>query len=149
MSNVSKDRLPAACSLWARHQPGDFLDCYSIESNLPPREAAMRGLSLPGWARGLLRLRNALVAPLGLKTEADPGIESVGLFPIRKDDGREFVIGLDDRHLDFRIVVLRDGGRLYMSTWVHPHNIWGRAYLRLVMPFHVLISKGAVVRMAG
>lgn len=149
MPNVSKDSLPLSCSLWAHHQTGDFLDCYSIESALPPKEAAMRGLSLPGWARALLHLRNAIVAPFGLKTEADPGIEAVGLFPIRKDDGREFVIGLDDRHLDFRIAVLRDDKKLYMSTWVHPHNLWGRAYLRLVMPFHVLISRGAVARMAS
>jgi hypothetical protein len=35
-----------------------------------------------------------------------------------------------------------------MSTWVHPHNLWGRAYLRLVMPLHILISRGAVARMA-
>ncbi len=36
-----------------------------------------------------------------------------------------------------------------MSTWVHPHNIWGRAYLAVVMPFHILISRAAVRRMAA
>lgn len=149
MSRVAADRLPAASSLWPLHRPGDFLDCYSVESRLAPREAAVKGLSLPGWAMALLRLRNALVRPFGLKTEAGPGIPSLGMFPIRKDEETEFVLGLDDRHLDFRISVLRQGERLYLSTWVHPHNVWGRAYLRLVMPVHVLISRGAAARMVA
>jgi hypothetical protein len=149
MATVRDDTLPATSSLWQIHRPGDFLDCYSVESPLAPREAALKGLSLPSWAMALLRLRNALVRPLGLKTAAEPDLPSVGMFPIRKDDGQEFVLGLDDRHLDFRIAVLRDGERLYLSTWVHPHNLWGRAYLRLVMPFHVLISRGAAARMVA
>jgi hypothetical protein len=149
MAKPRADTLPAASSLWSHHRPGDFMDCYSVSSPLSPREAAERGLTLPGWARGLLALRNALVRPFGLKTEADAGTRALGLFPIRKDDGAEFVLGLDDRHLDFRIAVLRQEGRIFLSTWVHPHNGWGRAYLALVMPFHVLISRGAVARMAA
>jgi len=149
MATIRNDTLPATSSLWQLHRPGDFLDCYSVESPFSPRDAALKGLSLPGWAMALLRLRNALVRPLGLKTEAEPDRPSVGMFPIRKDDGQEFVLGLDDRHLDFRIAVLRQGERLYLSTWVHPHNVWGRAYLRLVMPFHVLISRGAAGRMVA
>lgn len=149
MSRVASATLPGTSSLWQLHRSGDFLDCYSVESPLAPREAALKGLSLPGWAMALLRLRNALVRPLGLRTEAEAGRPSVGMFPIQKDDAQEFVLGLNDRHLDFRIAVLRQGERLYLSTWVHPHNLWGRAYLRLVMPFHVLISRGAVARMVA
>ncbi len=70
MATARKDILPAASTLWAFHQPGDFLDCYSVESTLTP--AAARGLAKPGWAKGLLRLRNALVRPFGLKTGEGP-----------------------------------------------------------------------------
>ena len=143
MAEIRKDSLPAASHLWALHRPGDFLDCYSVESGLTPQEAAAKGLALPGWARSLLRLRNALVRPFGLKTGEDAAI-----FPTCVDSQDELVIGTDDRHLNFRIALVRQDGRLYMSTWVHPHNRWGRAYLRLVMPFHILISRGAVARMA-
>lgn len=149
MSQVRPDQLPQASSLWAHHRPGDFLDCYSVESPLTPRQGAERGLSMPGWARRLLALRNALVRPLGLRTGPPAGADALGMFPIQKDEPSEVVLGFDDRHLDFRITVLRQGARLYLSTWVHPHNRWGRAYLRLVMPFHILISRGAVRRMAG
>lgn len=138
------DTLPRASSLWTLHRPGDFLDCYSVPSTLTPREAATRGLALPGWADMLLRLRNALVRPFGLKT----GEPDRPIFPTCHETEDELVLGTDDRHLDFRIGLIRQDGRIYMSTWVHPHNAWGRAYLRGVMPFHILISRGAVARMA-
>jgi hypothetical protein len=141
---VRTDTLPSASTLWSLHQPGDLLDCYSVPSTLSAREAADRGLALPGWARALLGLRNALVRPFGLKT-GEPGRP---IFPICLDSEDELILGTDDRHLDFRIGLIRAEGRIYMSTWVHPHNLWGRAYLALVMPFHILISRGAVKRMA-
>ena len=142
---IRTDTLPAASSLWALHQPGDFLDCYSVSSPLSPREAADKGLALPGWAAALLRFRNALVRPFGLKT----GTADAPIFPTCLETEDELVLGTDDRHLNFRIGLIRQDGRIYMSTWVHPNNLWGRAYLRLVMPFHILISRGAVARMAG
>ena len=142
---IRTDTLPRASSLWSLHRPGDFLDCYSVASTLSPAEAARRGLALPGWAAALLRLRNTLVRPFGLKT----GEPDQPIFPTTYESADEIILGTDDRHLDFRIGVIRQDGRLYMSTWVHPHNLWGRAYLRLVMPFHILISRGAVARMAN
>ena len=145
---IRTDTLPRASSLWSLHRPGDFLDCYSVPSTLSPREAATRGLSLPRWAKALLALRNSLVRPFGLKTEAEPGVQSDALFPVLSEDDRELILGTDDKHLDFRIGLIRQEGRIYMSTWVHPHNLWGRGYLALVMPFHILISRGAVARMA-
>ena len=145
MASIRTDSLPRASALWSLHQPGDFLDCYSVASALSPREAADRGLSLPGWADALLRLRNILVRPFGLKT----GKPDRPIFPTCLETEDELVLGTDDRHLNFRIGLIRQNGRIFLSTWVHPHNIWGRAYLRLVMPFHILIVRGAVARMAG
>ncbi|MFM7335418.1 MAG: DUF2867 domain-containing protein [Tabrizicola sp.] len=141
---VRPETLPRASSLWSLHQPGDFLDCYSVPSTLTPRQAAERGLALPGWADALLRLRNTLVRPFGLKT----GEPDKPIFPTCLETDDELVLGTDDKHLNFRIGVIRNGGRIYMSTWVHPHNLWGRGYLAAVMPFHILISRGAVARMA-
>ena len=143
--SVRPDTLPSASSLWSLHRPGDFLDCYSVTSTLSPREAATRGLALPGWASALLTLRNTLVRPFGLKT----GEPDRPIFPTCLESDVELILGTDDRHLNFRIGLIREDGRLYMSTWVHPHNLWGRTYLRLVMPFHILISRGAVARMAN
>lgn len=44
---VRTDTLSRASSLWTLHQPGDFLDCYSVPSTLSPREAASRGSRFP------------------------------------------------------------------------------------------------------
>lgn len=148
MALVTRGRLPQGSDLWPLYRAGDFMDCYAVASTLQPREAALRGLTLPRWSSALLALRNALVRPFGLKTKADPGLPSVGLFPIRKDDAREFIVGLDDRHLDFRITVFREADRLYLSTWVRPHNLRGRGYLAAVMPAHRIISRSAAARMA-
>ena len=143
-SMVRPDTLPRTSTLWSLHRPGDFLDCYSVPSTLTPHEAATKGLALPAWAAALLALRNTLVRPFGLKT----GTPGKPIFPTAHETDDELILGTDDKHLNFRIGLIRSEGRLYMSTWVHPHNAWGRAYLRLVMPFHILISRGAVARMA-
>lgn len=141
---VRPDTLPRASALWTLHRPGDFLDCYSVASALSPRQAADRGLALPGWAAALLRLRNTLVRPFGLKT----GEPDRPIFATCHESETELILGTDDKHLDFRIGLVREAGRIYMATWVHPHNLWGRTYLAMVMPFHILISRGAVARMA-
>ncbi|WP_425098840.1 DUF2867 domain-containing protein [Tropicibacter sp. S64] len=124
--------------------PGDFVDGYAVRSDLPLHEALRRSLTLPLWANLLLRLRNRLVAPLGLKTG---GHDS--LFPITYDSVDEINLGIDDRHLDFRIGFAREGEMIHMATWVRPHSRLGRAYLTLVMPFHILISRNALRRLQG
>ena len=144
MSRVRTDTLPPVSALRSLHQPGDFLDCYSTPSTLSPRGAATRDLALPARATALLRLRNTFVRPFGLKT----GEASRPIFPTCHETATEIILGTDDRHLKFRIGLIRDRGRISMSAWVHPHNAWVRAYLALVMPFHILISRGAVARMA-
>lgn len=146
-SRIAKTPLPNDALIWAQVAPGDFIDGYAIESSLSPRRAMEIGLTMPGWAAGLLRLRNRLVAPLGLKTEvADTG--GGALFPITHDSADELILGTDDSHLNFRITFLRRDGRLHMGTWVHRNNWLGRVYLAVVMPFHVLIVRDSLRRIA-
>ena len=52
----------------------------------------------------------------------------------------EVVLGFDDKHLDFRIVVAVAGGFATVTTIVRCHNAWGRAYLTAIMPFHRVIA---------
>lgn len=144
---VHKTPLPKAARLWADVGPGDFIDGYAVASPLGPRAAAAIGLSLPGWAKTLLGLRNALVRPLGLKADSsDTGQGAI--FPVQFEDTQELILGTDDRHLNFRICLRQEDGLVHMGTWVHCHNPMGRAYLALVMPFHVLIVRNAMRRIA-
>lgn len=114
---------------------------------LPARTAADIGLSLPPWAGHLLTLRNHLVRPLGLKTEVSATGDGA-IFPVTYEDSEEVILGTDDRHLNFRICVRQEAGRVYMATWVHRNNALGHAYLATVMPFHILIVRDSMRRIA-
>lgn len=138
--------LPADSALHGYTAPGDFLDCYRVDSPLKARPAAEIIVAFPGWAQGLLGLRNLLVAPFGLAGEAPEGMARIGIFPVVSETEDELIAGFDDRHLNFRVAVLARDGRIHLATWVHPHNTGGRMYLRAVMPFHVLIVRNALAR---
>jgi len=59
------------------------------------------------------------------------------------------ILGFDDSHLNFRISVLVDGTHAYAATWVHRNNALGRAYLAVIMPFHIVIMRTAIGQVAS
>jgi len=147
-------QLPLTSLLRKRIGPGDFVDAYAVplaDPNLTPVQLAERLTVMPGWVNGLLWLRNGLVSPLGLKTgddlppaRPDPGVgDYVSFFRLEELSPNEAILGEDDRHLDFRVSVMKTAGPeplAAISTWVHPHNLGGRLYLAGVLPFHKLIT---------
>lgn len=120
--------------------------------------------SAPAWVDALMAARNQVVGRLGLKTGPMPATlkgplqvgQYLGMFQVHHLGPDLALMGEDDRHLDFRIFVRVDrakvpaGGaaELVVSTWVRPNNWAGRAYLAVVWPFHWLISKVMVSRLA-
>ena len=66
--------------------------------------------------------------------------------PSVTETDEELVAGFDDRHLEFRVSVLSDDGEVSLVTWVHPHNMGGRLYLKAIMPSHILIARNAPAR---
>lgn len=150
MPRVQKTPLPKTSHLWSHVQAGDFIDGYAVVADMSPKLAAEVGLTMPSWANFLLALRNKIVAPLGLKTESDPtkgDVEDL-IFPTTHESTDEIILGTDDRHLNFRIAVRREAGMIHMATWVHRNNLMGRVYLGVVMPFHILIVRDAMRRIA-
>lgn len=145
---VTSTPLPPYSALHARFQPGDFVDCYSVASSLPPRAAAEIVVAFPGWAMALVKLRGLLVAPFGLSNSGPEAEDKLGLFPVEEDTAQELIAGFDDKHLDFRVSVTSHEGRVSLATWVHPHNIWGRLYLATILPAHILIVRNALSRVA-
>lgn len=140
--------LPAHSALHARKGQGDFLDCYSVAADVPTRRAAEVITDFPGWARVLLLIRRILTTPFGLSQDGPDAPDKVGPFPVEIDTETEMVAGFDDKHLEFRVSVLRHEGRISLATWVHPHNIFGRAYLAAIMPFHIMVARNALARVA-
>ena len=135
----------------------DFADAWRVavdDTGLDARTAAERLFTRnPRWIDALLRLRNTLVSPFGLKTsgagEPAPG-GIIGLFPVVSETPERLVAGFNDRHLDFRVVVdvgaLEHGRQVTLTTLVRTHNLPGRLYLCMVMPFHRLIARTLLQR---
>ena len=136
-----------------------FADAFRVtvaDASLDARAAAERMFSRnPRWVQSLLDLRNAVVAPFGLKTSGanDASTRSmIGLFPVLSETPQRLVAGFNDHHLDFRVVVdvapADHGQQVTATTLVLTHNWLGRAYLGVIMPFHRMISK-ALLKQVG
>ena len=136
-----------------------FIDAHRVEignQQLDAREACVRMvLHGPRWIDVLLRLRNILVTPFGLKTSGEgapaPG-GLIGLFPVLSETPEQLVAGFNDYHLDFRLVVDVSGQaadrQVTSTTLVRTHNLLGRTYLTLIMPFHKLVVRSMMGRIA-
>jgi hypothetical protein len=140
----------------------DLMDAFAIDL---PAEAsndievlARAALERPaGWIRALTQLRDLMVATVGVKSTREIGFDAasrgpvIGYFPVVSKSSYELVVGVDDRHLDFRASLqLRtkaSGGReLVAGTVVHCHNTLGRIYLATIAPFHRTIVKANLER---
>lgn len=146
---VRKTQLPSDSVLMDRMAPTDFLDCYVVSSSLPPRRAAEIIVRFPGWAGALVVLRRLVTAPFGLSNDGPPADDKLGPFPVEQETGDELIAGFNDKHLNFRVSVISRAGKVYLATWVHPHNIGGRLYLAAILPFHILIARDALQRVAA
>jgi Protein of unknown function (DUF2867) len=122
-------------------------------------EAAKRAVyGAPSWINRLLELRNVLVKPFGLKPGEDMAPEkatpnNIGLFPVIKEEAGQVLLGMNDKHLDFRLLVdIKNGenGRqiITASTVVKTHNALGRFYLAVVKPFHKVIVPAMMARVS-
>jgi hypothetical protein len=137
-----------------------FGDAYSLEidnAGLDARDAAEKMLARgPRWIDALISLRNHLVKPFGLKTPAAHGatpIDSIGIFPVVSETPSRLVAGFDDHHLDFRVVIdVASSGRgqqVTLTTLVLTHNLLGRVYLTIILPFHRLIARAMLRQVAS
>ena len=137
-----------------------FADAFRIEVDSPTldaRHAAQRmfGRS-PRWIEVLLNLRNMIVAPFGLKTSGHnekPPRETIGLFPILSETPDRLIAGFNDKHLDFRVVVDVTPAGLHRqvtaTTLVLTHNVLGRIYLTVILPFHRLVVRALLRQVAA
>jgi len=134
-----------------------FIDAFRVEvgaTGVNAREACTRMvLNGPRWVDALVRLRNVLVVPFGLKTSGEgayaPG-GLIGLFPVLSETPERLIAGFNDSHLDFRIVVDVAGDaasrQVTLTTLVKTNNFLGRSYLMLITPFHKLVARGMMGR---
>jgi hypothetical protein len=130
-----------------RHQldeelPGwDYADAFEVPAG-PDRpatagEAARAIFQLSPAGRRVMRFRDLLVATVGLRSSSSAGS---GVLPVMRTAQHLCVLGMDDRHLDFRVLVELDHDHQVVrcTTVVRRHHLGGRLYFALVRPFHRL-----------
>ena len=106
----------------------------------------------PSWLKAILLLRHRVGAWFGLKAASTAQVwnptraqayqvgQDIGPWPIFYLGEGELIAGRDNKHLDFRLSVLKGGSGqgafAVVSTVCRTHNWFGRVYLRLITPFH-------------
>lgn len=146
--SVRQVDLVKESQLWSRVEPGDFLDCFAVKAETAPRRAAEIITEFPRWAGALLVVRRIVTAPFGLSQVGPDASDKLGPFPVEYESDTEIIAGFNDKHLDFRVSIMARDGHVSLATWVHTHNWGGRVYLSAIYPFHVLIARNAVRRVA-
>ena len=168
MPNTNKAHaipVPSSGILAPLYKNADLVDAYAVQ--LPAGASddlevlARAGFERQAWwIRTLTRVRDAMMAPVGIKSSRAVGIAAatrgpvIGFFPLLSKSAEELVLGEDDRHLNFRLSIqLRPGaagGReLVVVSVVHCHNLLGRTYLAVITPFHRLIAPACLEQAAS
>jgi len=148
--------LPRGSRLYSRQTEAYCRESYEVplrRSDLKMHAIYLAILGhLPWWARALIVVRNFIVSFLGLHTQpaADvwkpevkdyyiPG-DRIVRFNLYTLDDNEIVAGGDDKHLDFRVSVMRvtenETHKVVVSTLIFTHNLFGKIYLLFVLPIH-------------
>jgi Protein of unknown function (DUF2867) len=106
----------------------------------------------PLWMKLTLVARNAAARLAGLEAPTVAEImapevrvkysvgEKIGPWPIFFLGDHEIVAGRNNKHMDFRVSVLKavdgDGPSVIVSTVCAVHNFFGKIYLFFIVPFH-------------
>jgi len=147
-------------------QAADFRDSY--RAPLLRRELAIVEIFFalfghaPAYMKLLLIARKAVASLAGLEAPTvaeimNPDVkctytvgDKIGPWPIFAITDREIVAGRDNKHMDFRLSVLKqaegDPASVTVSTICTVHNVYGRAYLFCIVPFHRFGVKDLIAR---
>lgn len=173
MTKATKQAIPIESQLFKSVSKSYIVDCFSIESNkldLPIEEIYARLMSkTPKWFDVLMKIRDATVSLLGLKSTQDmAGGDSLfaqtgqifdlknttkpskimDFFEVIGLSENEITLNIKDRHLDMQISLLRhkidvknNKCQISFNDVIITHNFWGKAYLFFIMPVHNIIIK--------
>jgi hypothetical protein len=155
--SVTECEVPASSAL-DRELVGhcDFRDSYRVPLSHPELGMAEIFFAVFGHTpfpmKAMLILRNALARLAGLEAPTlaeimKPEIRSayrvgdkIGPWPVFFVGDNEIIAGRDNKHMDFRLSVLRvrngDATDVVVSTVCSVHNLFGKVYLFLIVPFH-------------
>jgi hypothetical protein len=166
MSVIECD-VPASSALdRAMVGASDFRDSYRVQLAHPDRGMAEIFFAVfghtPLWMKTMLLARNALARLAGLEVPKVAEImtlevkstyhigDKIGPWPVFFVGNDEIIAGRDNKHMDFRLSVLKvrnaDTADLVVSTICSTHNLFGRIYLFAIIPFHRSGVQGLLAR---
>ncbi len=106
----------------------------------------------PRYFKRLLLLRAKIVRLFGLRGHTAAQLnnieikkkyevgEKIALFTLFAQSDNEIIAGGNDKHMDFRVSVLRisegDTNKVVLTTVVNTHNLFGKVYMSLIAPLH-------------
>ena len=150
MKKIIKSRtIPENSLILSGFENIDYCDIYQIRKKTDKSAEVISKdiLQMPKWVLVLMKLRNRIVSVFGLKTDKNTE-EADTFFTVIKKSENEIVMGEVDKHLDFRLSILKSDieGTISLITAVHFNNIWGRLYFFIIKPFHKVILKTTLKR---
>ena len=149
---------PESTQIYSDMDRVDYFDSYMIAKTTAESVAEIthKMLKVPGWVEMLTRLRDILVKPFGLKTGDEIRAERNGDYefdfaPVLYRSEQEIVMGMNDKHLYFRLSVLKiakqDSSQIFLTTIVRFNNLGGRIYFAFIRLFHGLIVRTMLRRL--
>ena len=158
-----KSRIPDG-SLAAHFLPADHTDAFSCEAEGDAPFTAddimvVFWTNFPPWVGSLMKLRNILVRPFGLKSDSGSAeamedcIRAGGNYrfvsvPVKSED--ETILLLSDKHLDAYLsahTCIRGDRRIVtVTTLVSFNNRFGSVYFFFIRPFHSIIVRSMLKR---
>ncbi|ROT05052.1 DUF2867 domain-containing protein [Lepagella muris] len=130
-------------SLITKYLPADYKDCFWEKITDKPHISVKKlfdsmFIQYPKWALWLLKLRDFIVKPLGIK--ASKSFKEL----IREENSHEIILGTKDKHLTFYVSISCIETRCNeqiasITTLVKYNNILGKMYFVAIWVFHKFI----------
>ncbi len=152
--NVVEIKLPDESRCKAFIAKVDYEDAFKVTLNKQTISIEDIYLQIftytPKWVNSLFKFRNSIGGLFRLDTSKE--IEEInaknlkvglkaGIFKIYDIKPNEIIAGEDDRHLNFRVSILKRNNEVVLGTLVKYNNTAGKIYMAIIMPFHKLIVK--------
>ncbi|WP_027420540.1 DUF2867 domain-containing protein [Crocinitomix catalasitica] len=156
MKKVKEERTQMTDKMNQLLKKIDFNDTFSTINHQNSIEEITNFIfnTTPVWIESLFQLRNKMAGLIGLKTEKPADYNEdfkvggyVKFFKIYSIAKNEVVLGADDKHLNFRVILTNEDKELYnckVITLVKYNNRKGKIYMGIIKPFHRIIVKRMV-----
>lgn len=129
----------------------DFYDTFSTTNHVHSLEKITHLIfnSPPKWIQNLFSIRNFLVQLIGITTNKPSDYHTsftiggyIGFFKIYEIAPNYLVLGLNDNHLDFRVLIENvhsTAHNIMVTTLVKFNNTKGKWYMKCIAPFHKIV----------